>query len=151
VIRVLITASSELMCAGLEAVLSTHSGLVIVGRWQDIAGLAPLVEAQQPDIVLLELESTDDDTLAILEALAAAPHPQLWSSSPMTRRGRGRRRLYALAFRRSCRARQWRARSWRPSKPQQWDWWRSIAIRSSLYCPCCRPPRGNCPLPRSKP
>jgi DNA-binding NarL/FixJ family response regulator len=75
VIRVLITASSELMCAGLEAVLATHSGLVIVGRWQDIAGLAPLVEAQQPDIVLVELESPDDDTLAILEALAAAPHP----------------------------------------------------------------------------
>jgi NarL family two-component system response regulator YdfI len=75
VIRVLITASSELMCAGLEAVLATHSGLVIVGRWQDISGIAPLVEAQQPDIVLLELESPDDDTLAILEALAAAPHP----------------------------------------------------------------------------
>jgi NarL family two-component system response regulator YdfI len=33
------------------------------------------VEAQQPDIVLLELELPDDDTLAILEALAAGPHP----------------------------------------------------------------------------
>jgi DNA-binding NarL/FixJ family response regulator len=59
----------------LEALLTTSSGLATVGRWQDIASLAPHVEAQQPDIVLLELELSDEDTLANLEALAAAPHP----------------------------------------------------------------------------
>jgi NarL family two-component system response regulator YdfI len=75
VIRVLIAASSEIMGAGLEALLAPSSGLVTVGRWQDIASLAPQVEAQQPDIVLLELELSDDDILANLEALAAAPHP----------------------------------------------------------------------------
>jgi NarL family two-component system response regulator YdfI len=75
VIRVLIGASSEIMGAGLEALLTTSSGLATVGRWQDIASLAPHVEAQQPDIVLLELELSDEDTLANLEALAAAPHP----------------------------------------------------------------------------
>ena len=74
-IRVLIAASSEIMGAGLEALLATSPGLVTVGRWQDIASLAPQVEAQQPDIVLWELELSDDDTLAILEALAAGPHP----------------------------------------------------------------------------
>ena len=74
-IRVLITASSEIMGAGLEALLAMSPGLVTVGRWQDIASLAPQVEAQQPDIVLWELELSDDDTLAILEALAAGPHP----------------------------------------------------------------------------
>jgi NarL family two-component system response regulator YdfI len=75
VIRVLIAASSEIMCAGLEALLATYPALVTVGRWQAMAGLAAQVEAQQPDIVLLELELPDDDTLAILEALAAGPHP----------------------------------------------------------------------------
>jgi two-component system, NarL family, response regulator YdfI len=74
-IRILIAASSEIMGAGLEALLAMSSGLVTVGRWQDIASLAPQVEAQQPDIVLLELEWSDDETLANLEALAAAPHP----------------------------------------------------------------------------
>jgi two-component system, NarL family, response regulator YdfI len=75
VIRVLIAASSEIMCAGLEALLATYPALVTVGRWQVMAGLAAQVEAQQPDVVLLELELPDDDTLAILEALAAGPHP----------------------------------------------------------------------------
>jgi NarL family two-component system response regulator YdfI len=74
-IRILIAASSEIMGAGLEALLAASSGLVTVGRWQDIASLVPQVEAQQPDIVLLELEWSDDETLANLEALAAAPHP----------------------------------------------------------------------------
>ena len=74
-IRVLIAASSEIMCAGLEALLATYPALVTVGRWQAMAALAAQVEAQQPDIVLLELELPDDDTLAILEALAAGPHP----------------------------------------------------------------------------
>lgn len=73
-IRVLIAASSEIMCAGLEALLATYPGLVTVGRWHEIASLAPQVEAQQPDIVLAELESPDDDTLATLEALIDGLH-----------------------------------------------------------------------------
>lgn len=73
-IQVLIAASSEIMCAGLEALLATYPALVTVGRWQVMASLAAQVEAQQPDIVLLELELPDDDTLALLEALAAGPH-----------------------------------------------------------------------------
>jgi two-component system, NarL family, response regulator YdfI len=74
VIRVLIAASSEIMCTGLEALLGTYPGLVTVGRWHEIASLAPQVEAQQPDIVLAEIESPDDDTLAMLEALVDGLH-----------------------------------------------------------------------------
>lgn len=73
-IRVLIAASSEIMCTGLEALLATYPGLVTVGRWHEIASLAPQVEAQQPDIVLAEIESPDDDTLATLEALVDGLH-----------------------------------------------------------------------------
>jgi two-component system, NarL family, response regulator YdfI len=75
VIRVLIAASSEIMGAGLEALLAEHPTLEAVGRWQGTAGLATQVEVRQPDVVLLELESADDDTLAVLEALAAGLHP----------------------------------------------------------------------------
>jgi two-component system, NarL family, response regulator YdfI len=74
VIRVLIAATSEIMCAGLEALLTGHPTLVAVGRWQGTADLAPQVEVQRPDVVLLELESPDDDTLAMLEALIAGLH-----------------------------------------------------------------------------
>jgi two-component system, NarL family, response regulator YdfI len=75
VTRILIAASSEIMCAGLEALLTTNPALVIVGRGQGMAGLAQQAEGQQPDVVLLELEFPDDDTLTALLGLAAAPHP----------------------------------------------------------------------------
>jgi NarL family two-component system response regulator YdfI len=74
VIRVLIVATSEIVCAGLEALLAGHPTLVAVGRWQGTAELAPQLEVQRPDVVLLELESPDDDTLAMLEALIAGLH-----------------------------------------------------------------------------
>ena len=73
-IRVLIVASSEIMGAELEALVAEHPGLTTVGRWPGMVGLAPQVEAQQPDIVVAELESADEDTLDLLEALAAGLH-----------------------------------------------------------------------------
>ncbi|HSF30968.1 MAG TPA: response regulator transcription factor [Candidatus Tectomicrobia bacterium] len=74
-IRVLIAASSEIVGAGLQALLASHPILLTVGRWQDMASLASQVEAQLPDVVLLELELPDDDSLAVVEALVADPHP----------------------------------------------------------------------------
>jgi two-component system, NarL family, response regulator YdfI len=74
-IRVLIAASSEIMGAGLEALLAEHSALMTVGYWQELASLAPQVEAWQPDVVLWELESPDDEALVILEAVVAGLHP----------------------------------------------------------------------------
>jgi NarL family two-component system response regulator YdfI len=62
------------MRAGLEAFLTTDPALVIVGHWQGMTGLAQQMEDQQPDVVLLDLEIPDDETLASLVALAAGPH-----------------------------------------------------------------------------
>jgi NarL family two-component system response regulator YdfI len=76
VIRVMIAASSEIMCAGLEALLTVNPTLVIVGHRQGMTGLVQQVEEQQPDVVLLELEVLDEDTLASLGVLAAGPHSQ---------------------------------------------------------------------------
>jgi two-component system, NarL family, response regulator YdfI len=75
VLRILIAASSEAMGAGLEALLAEHSGLETVGRWQGLSDLASQVEAQQPDVVLWELESPDEETLPVLEAVGAGPRP----------------------------------------------------------------------------
>jgi two-component system, NarL family, response regulator YdfI len=75
VIRVLIAASSEIVRAGLEALLATNPALVAVGGVHDAATLMQQVEDWQPDVVLLELEAYDDDTLAGLPALDVVPHP----------------------------------------------------------------------------
>src|SRR5262245_2083744 len=62
------------MCAGLEALLSGHPTLVTVGRWLGMADLASQVEIQRPDVVLLELDSPEDDTLGVLDTLIAGLH-----------------------------------------------------------------------------
>jgi NarL family two-component system response regulator YdfI len=75
VTRVLIAASSEIVRAGLEVLLSTNPAFVAVGNVHDTAILMQQVEDQQPDVVLLELEVYDDDVLENLLALDASPHP----------------------------------------------------------------------------
>jgi NarL family two-component system response regulator YdfI len=73
--RVLIAARSAIVRAGLEALLVSNPGFVAVGSAPDISVFMPLVEDQQPDVVLLELEAYDDEALAGLLALSAGPHP----------------------------------------------------------------------------
>jgi NarL family two-component system response regulator YdfI len=75
VIRVLIAAGSEIVRAGLEALLATHPALVAVGSAHDTATLVQQVEDLQPDVVLLESEAYDADALESLLALDASPHP----------------------------------------------------------------------------
>jgi two-component system, NarL family, response regulator YdfI len=75
VTRVLIAASSEIMGAGLEALLATNPALLTVGNCQELTGLAQQMDDQQPDVVLLELEGSDEETLAGLVALTTGPHP----------------------------------------------------------------------------
>jgi two-component system, NarL family, response regulator YdfI len=75
VIRVLITARSTIARTGLEALLATRATLVAVGSTPDIVSFMPQVEAQQPDVVLLELEAFDDEALASLQALNASSRP----------------------------------------------------------------------------
>jgi two-component system, NarL family, response regulator YdfI len=75
VTRVLIAARSTIARTGLEALLATHATLVTVGSTPDIVSFVPQVEDQQPDVVLLELEAYDDETLASLQALNALSRP----------------------------------------------------------------------------
>lgn len=73
--RVLVAASSEIMRAGLEALLATSAALAVVGSSTSITALGEQVEDLQPDVVLLELELQDDETLAALPTLGTGPDP----------------------------------------------------------------------------
>jgi two-component system, NarL family, response regulator YdfI len=75
VIRVLMSATSEIVRAGLEALLTASPALAVVGRAPDVATLAHQAEDLQPDVILAELETSDDDTLAALLALEIGSHP----------------------------------------------------------------------------
>lgn len=74
-IRVLIAARSEIVRTGLETLLATNPRLVAVGSTPDIATFMPQTEDRQPDVVLLELEAYDDETLAGLPALNVSLRP----------------------------------------------------------------------------
>jgi DNA-binding NarL/FixJ family response regulator len=75
VIRVLVSATSEIVRAGLEALLTASPALAVVGSTPDVATLAHQAEDLQPDVILAELEPPDDDTIAALLALGIGSHP----------------------------------------------------------------------------
>jgi DNA-binding NarL/FixJ family response regulator len=69
------SATSEIVRAGLEALLTASPALAVVGSAPDVATLAHQAEDLQPDVILAELEPPDDDTIAALLALSASSHP----------------------------------------------------------------------------
>jgi two-component system, NarL family, response regulator YdfI len=75
VIRVLVSATSEIVRAGLEALLTASSVLAVVGSAADVATLAHRAEDLQPDVILAELEPPDDETIAALLAVGIGSHP----------------------------------------------------------------------------
>jgi two-component system, NarL family, response regulator YdfI len=75
VIRVLVAATSEIVRAGLEALLAASPQLAVVGRAPDVTALVPQVEDVHPDVVLLQVELHEDEALAALSALGAGPRP----------------------------------------------------------------------------
>ena len=74
-IRVLMSATSEIVRAGLKALLTSSPGLAVVGSAPDVVTLAHQAEDQQPDVILAELEPPDDDTMAALFALGMGSPP----------------------------------------------------------------------------
>ena len=71
--RVLISADSAVIRAGLEALLTGSPELSVVGHSLGIATIAQQAEDLQADVVLVELELQDDEAVAVLAALAASP------------------------------------------------------------------------------
>jgi NarL family two-component system response regulator YdfI len=66
VTRVLIGASSEVVRAGLESPLATVSTFEVVGSFS-ISTASARVEELQPDVVLLDLESSEDESSLPIE------------------------------------------------------------------------------------
>lgn len=65
--RVLVAAASAVTRAGLEAILAREPAFTVVGA--AIGSLVEEVTEHEPDVVLLELASIDDDALALLHTL----------------------------------------------------------------------------------
>jgi two-component system, NarL family, response regulator YdfI len=65
VIQVLIAASSVVMRAGLEALLSNSPSLNVVGSLADSTTLPEQIETLQPDVVLMELAAQEDEPASL--------------------------------------------------------------------------------------
>jgi NarL family two-component system response regulator YdfI len=72
VIRVLIAANSAVARAGLESLLNSSAALTIAGAASG-DDLASRIEELQPDVVLLELDSQLEATLATILAVPQSP------------------------------------------------------------------------------
>jgi DNA-binding NarL/FixJ family response regulator len=75
VIRVLVAATSEIVRAGLEALLAANAAFTVLGSVPNLAALAQEADGVQPDVLVLEGERHDEDTSAALLALAAGVRP----------------------------------------------------------------------------
>jgi DNA-binding NarL/FixJ family response regulator len=64
VTRVLIGASSEVVRAGLESLLATVSTFEVVGSFP-INTASAQVEELQPDVLILDLESSEDESMSL--------------------------------------------------------------------------------------
>lgn len=71
--RVLVIAPSAVVRAGLAALVGASPALEVVAQSAGVATLAQSMEATRPDVVLLAMESHDDDVIAALLALTAGP------------------------------------------------------------------------------
>lgn len=74
--RIAIASPYPLVRAGLGALLSAAGDMEVVGSTASLADLAALVGAERPDLVLLEVESEEDEALATIARLAEE-HPGL--------------------------------------------------------------------------
>jgi NarL family two-component system response regulator YdfI len=72
VTRILIGASSEVVRAGLESLLATVSTFEVVGSFS-ISTASAQVEELQPDIVLLDLDSPEDESMSLPIELGISP------------------------------------------------------------------------------
>ena len=74
-IRVLVSATSEIVRVGLEALLMSSPALAVVGSAPDLITLTHQAEDVHPDVILAELEPPDDDSIAALLALGIGSRP----------------------------------------------------------------------------
>ncbi|MFJ6939283.1 response regulator [Streptomyces sp. NPDC101132] len=74
-IRVLLVDDDPLVRSGLRLMLGGASDIQVVAEAADGAEVAALVDAQAPDVVLMDIRMPGVDGLAATEALRARPRP----------------------------------------------------------------------------
>lgn len=73
--RVLVAATSAVVRAGLEAIVSASPALAVAGSSSSFSELAERIESTEPDVVLVELEGHGDPSAFGLPAMEARPGP----------------------------------------------------------------------------
>ena len=68
--RVLVAAASAVTRAGLEAILAREPSLVVVGGAANGTSLTEEIAEYEPDVLLVEFASSDDDALAMLHVVS---------------------------------------------------------------------------------
>ena len=68
-IKVLIVEPLVLMRDALTCLLQSVDGMVVVGEADSASGLMAVVDAKQPDVVLVAIDGTGDVESALLEEL----------------------------------------------------------------------------------
>jgi NarL family two-component system response regulator YdfI len=70
-IRVMVVANSGVVRAGLSAVLTTNPRLTVVANASNLDVIAPTIDEQQPDVVLLDIDSNNNES--VWEKLLSSP------------------------------------------------------------------------------
>ena len=70
-VRVVIADDQRLFAEALEAILSTDGRIAVVGRAADGQAAVELVEAEQPDVVLMDIAMPILDGIAATETIRA--------------------------------------------------------------------------------
>ena len=74
-IRVLISASSPVVRAGLEALVPSNSRFAVTSRPYDSHTFVNDVDAVGPDVVVLAADQDDDDVIASVATVLSSPRP----------------------------------------------------------------------------
>lgn len=75
VIRVIVASASAVARAGLEALVAADAELSVAGGASDLDSLARLVEALQPDVVVLDFESETEEAVNSIQATGGDAPP----------------------------------------------------------------------------
>jgi DNA-binding NarL/FixJ family response regulator len=67
--NVIIVDDSELVCSGLESMLSEIEGVHIVGKAQDVRGAVESIQRLQPDFVILDIRLVDGSGIDVLKEI----------------------------------------------------------------------------------
>ncbi|MDD5723384.1 MAG: response regulator transcription factor [Syntrophales bacterium] len=67
--KVFIVDDSEVVCDGLESMLSEIKGLWLIGKAQDVRGAVEAIQRLEPDFVILDIRLIDGSGIDVLREI----------------------------------------------------------------------------------